>query len=169
MPSLQHLVVVIPGIGGSVLRPPGKKTRSWDVHRTALAGTVIHPSRLHIDRELVPTDLITSCRVFPPFFTIQGYEDRIHQLLSRFTGTTIQVWRDGEPINERTDVLLFPYDFRRSIVEAAEHLDRAIGEWLLQIPERHRAGRVVLLAHSLGGVVARYWLGPLGGTLGARL
>ncbi|HZM79599.1 MAG TPA: hypothetical protein VFC19_28030 [Candidatus Limnocylindrales bacterium] len=163
MPSLQHLVVVIPGIGGSVLRPPGKQTRSWDVSRTGLARTVIDPSRLHIDRELVPTDLITSCQVFPPFFTVQGYEDRIHQLLSRFAGTTIQTWRAGEPIRGRTDVLLFPYDFRRSIVEAAEHLDRAIGNWLLQIPQDRRAGRVVLLAHSLGGVVARYWLGPLGG------
>jgi len=162
VPSLGHLIVVIPGIGGSVLRPPGAERGGWEASRTGLASALLRPSGLHVDRELVPTDLISSCRVFPPFFTVHGYQDRHHQFLTRFTDPVIQTWR-GEPIEPRTDVLLFPYDFRRSIVEAAEQLDRAVGTWLRQVPEDRRAGRVVLLAHSMGGLVARYWLGPLGG------
>ncbi|HET8683562.1 MAG TPA: hypothetical protein VFM54_17095 [Micromonosporaceae bacterium] len=111
----------------------------------------------------MPTDLVSSCQVFPPFFVVRGYEDRYHQFLSRFTDAVITVWRPGQAVDPHTDVLLFPYDFRRSVVAAAEQLDVAVGEWLRQVPQECRPRRVVLLAHSMGGLVARYWLGPLGG------
>jgi hypothetical protein len=163
VPALQQLVVVIPGIGGSVLRPAGERGGGWEVSRFGLARAVVRPSALHIDRELVPTDLISSCTVFPPFFTIAGYEDLRLHFLSRFTDPVVRVWGGEAPVDECTDVLLFPYDFRRSVAEAAKDLDRAVWTWLRQVPERVRPGRVVLLAHSMGGLVARYWLGPLGG------
>jgi hypothetical protein len=66
----------------------------------------------------------------------------------------------GRPIPRNVDVLMFPYDFRRSVTDAAERLAAAVHEALgPDAPQR----RVVVLAHSMGGLVARYWLGPLGG------
>jgi hypothetical protein len=162
MRSLQHLVVVIPGIGGSVLRPPGAGTGGWETGRRGLGRVLLRPSELRLDRELVATELITTCRVFPPFFTIDGYQERRNQLLNRFDAPVIETWT-GKNLHAGTDVLFFPYDFRHSIADAAEELDRAVGTWLAQVPEERRARRVVLLAHSMGGLVARYWLGPLGG------
>lgn len=162
MRSLQHLIVFIPGIGGSVLRPDGKDSGGWELSKGRFGATVARPSQLSIERELVPTRLVDSCSLLAPWHKIHGYEDMMNQLLSRFDPVT-QTYRRGEPIHPGTDLLLFPYDFRRSITEAAELLDSAVGTWLHEIPEDLREKRVIVVAHSMGGLVARYWLGPLGG------
>jgi alpha-beta hydrolase superfamily lysophospholipase len=60
-------------------------------------------------------------------------------------------------------VLAAPYDFRLGVVSAAEHLDGLVRARLAQLwPRDDHAGKVIVVAHSLGGLVARYWLGPGG-------
>lgn len=58
-----------------------------------------------------------------------------------------------EYLSQSHDVVTFPYDWRRSIADAATDLARALGPHL----DAARAGRqpLHLLAHSMGGLVAR--------------
>ncbi|MGH3913111.1 MAG: esterase/lipase family protein, partial [Pseudonocardiaceae bacterium] len=72
--------------------------------------------------------------------------------------------RRGDPEHPMpgADVVAVPYDFRRSIVEAAERLDAVVCAHLNGASEAERHKRVTLVAHSMGGLVARVWLGVLG-------
>ncbi|MFL6118684.1 lipase/acyltransferase domain-containing protein [Actinophytocola sp.] len=157
---LQHLVVVVPGIGGSVLHKPDGRT--WELAAAPLAATVVRPSTLSLDRfpEMRPTGLVTTFTALGSMLTIPGYEGVSTRLLDSFQDVVVHVHQTGRPIPSNVDVLLFPYDFRRSVTDAAERLGAAVHEALgPDAPAR----RVVVLAHSMGGLVARYWLGPLGG------
>jgi pimeloyl-ACP methyl ester carboxylesterase len=60
------------------------------------------------------------------------------------------------------DVVAVPYDFRRGITEAAERLDAVVCAHLGDASETERAGRVIVVGHSMGGLVARVWMGLLG-------
>jgi pimeloyl-ACP methyl ester carboxylesterase len=56
-------------------------------------------------------------------------------------------------------VVAMPYDFRRSIVEAAVRLDGQVRCRLARLwPDDGDRPRVVIVAHSMGRLVARYWL-----------
>ncbi|NKE55659.1 hypothetical protein FXN61_01990 [Lentzea sp. PSKA42] len=135
----------------------------WEPAGRGLAAAMIRPSTLDLNRfpELEPTGLIHTFSVFGPMATIYGY-DVLHQLLTdNFRGVVTRTYRQGTPVPADTDVLLFPYDFRRSVRDAAEQLVRAVRAALGdETPSRRR---VIVLAHSMGGLVARYWIGPLGG------
>jgi pimeloyl-ACP methyl ester carboxylesterase len=65
-------------------------------------------------------------------------------------------------------VVLFPYDFRLGIRDAAEHLKAEIETRLGGLTRSARNRRVIVVAHSMGGLVARYWAGPLGGAPDCR-
>ena len=56
-------------------------------------------------------------------------------------------------------MVLFPYDFRYGVRAAALRLQAEIELRLggLSRPDRNR--RVIMIGHSMGGLVARYWLG----------
>jgi hypothetical protein len=140
---LKHLIVFIPGLGGSVLTPGPVRLADLDV-----------------DRDLVPADVTRSVSVLAPMLAVPGFDGRF---LHRFAQPKIQTYRPPEPIHRGTDVLLFPYDYRRSVTEAADGLATAVEQWLGHLAEPLRSRRVIVVAHGTGGLVARYWLGPLGG------
>ena len=50
-----------------------------------------------------------------------------------------------------------PYDFRRSIVEAAERLDAVVCAHLAGASQAERAGRVTVVAHSAVSSRASGW------------
>ncbi|MFE2780299.1 esterase/lipase family protein [Streptomyces massasporeus] len=68
-------------------------------------------------------------------------------------------------------MLEFPYDWRLSVEHNAKLLARAVDQHLEQW-RRHRKGsksaQVVLVAHSMGGLVARYFTEVLGGSAEVR-
>ena len=166
MPGFRHLVVVLPGIGGSVLeRPPGPGRPAetvWDAGFGAIDDLVRRPGRLDLGNapDLRPAGLIRSRQVLPGLTAIHGYE----KLRAGFAeqGATIDDGRSGVRV-PGADVVFFPYDFRRSVAESAQLLAAEVHERLKDLVPSAREGRVVVLAHSMGGLVARYWLGPLGG------
>jgi hypothetical protein len=93
---------------------------------------------------LEPVGLIKSLKPVPFWTAVHGYDG----LLARL----------GAP---DPTVLAVPYDFRRSVVAAAEWLDDRVRERLgLLWPGQDHTGKVIVVAHSMGGLVARYWLGP---------
>jgi hypothetical protein len=161
MAELRHLLVVIPGIGGSVLTDPADRD-IWQVSGTAITRRILRPSSLRIDRQLAATGLTRTLTALGSLVTISGYDRAIENLRAQFDNVVLHTYRDDE-VNIRTNVLAFPYDFRQSVERAAERLDHAIESTLrLHAPNDTRR-RVIVVAHSLGGLVARYWIGPLEG------
>ncbi|WP_197289305.1 lipase/acyltransferase domain-containing protein [Saccharothrix sp. NRRL B-16348] len=113
--------------------------------------------------DLEPVGLVNAMTVVPGLIALPGYDTMVGNLRRWFgPGLKVVDYRSGVPIPADTDVLRVPYDFRRSVVDAAEALARAVAE-------TEAAGRgVVVLAHSMGGVVARYWIGALDGARRCR-
>ncbi len=163
MQRLRHLIVIVPGIGGSVLSGPDGA--QWATTAAAFAGRLIRPGRLDLYRapELQPTGLIDTFTAFGGLWHLPGYDGLESHLRRTFRDPVVHVHRHGVPVPRNTDVMMFPYDFRRSVRAAAEQLAAAVTDALAGTHHSARRRRVIVVAHSMGGLVARYWLGPLGG------
>lgn len=158
MGRLRHLIVVLPGIGGSVLADPDG-TSAWDLSARVVGSTVIDPERLDAARDLVPVRLIDSLTVLAPWLVVPGYDPLVHHLRTRFGhGIHVADYRGPGSLPPEVDVLRVPYDFRRSVTEAADVVGQAVTE---AVGDSGR--QVIVVAHSLGGLVARYWIGPCRG------
>ncbi len=165
MARLKHLVIIVPGIGGSVLTDPeanasGRMSRAhYDLTPVGAARPLLFPGLLDLDRypDLIPAGLVSGLTVLPPLLTLPGYRRLLVRLSSIFSGAIIETYRPPRPIGADVDVLLFPYDFRKSIVEAAQRLDDAVSEALRHRGAAGESRPVIVVAHSMGGLVARYW------------
>lgn len=164
MPERQHLIVVIPGIGGSVLVRPADDKVVWDAGFADIADLVFHPERTNLaeNPRLTPRGLIRSKRLLPGWTVIDGYEGLWRKL--RALPGIVADDGSGERV-PGANLVAFGYDFRRSIVEAAELLAAEIKLRLadLGMAEGDPDPRVIVVAHSMGGLVARIWLGPMNG------
>jgi Lecithin:cholesterol acyltransferase len=156
--ALRHLVVFLPGIAGSALRSADGRQR-WGVLSAPWAW--LDPSRLCLDTHpmLHPDGLVPDLVVVRGLPVVPNYGWLLRQLENMF-GATVDVARWKVPPNLRADVLVVPYDFRRSVADAACWLDRVVRERLDGEVASAQRQRVIVVAHSMGGLVARYWLGP---------
>jgi hypothetical protein len=169
MARLRHVIVQVPGIGGSVLSDAAGRP-VWDVSARRIGYAVVRPGTLRLDAhpDLVPDRLIDTTTVIPPVLVMPGYDGMVHHLRTQFgAGLTVTDYRPGRPVPAATEVLRVPYDFRKSVRDAAELLDRAVHALFDGAAPGGAApgeGRtVIVLAHSMGGLVARYWVGCLAG------
>ena len=161
MAGWRHLVVVLPGIGGSVLARPGQLDDVvWDAGKGDIADLVLRPDRMSLEEapRLAPVGLTESTK-FLGFTVVPGYERLLRQL-----GSHGKLDQRGDPQSPvlGADVVAVPYDFRRGIVEAAERVDAVVCAHLAGCSQVERAGRVIVVAHSMGGLVGRVWMGLLG-------
>jgi pimeloyl-ACP methyl ester carboxylesterase len=151
-------VVVIPGVMGSGLaRPDGTRVwLSWGnaVGTHALTLPCVLPLCDSKD-ELLPVGLLGAESLMPRLFGFTEYAD----LLELLQGAGFH--RAGATLNGKPTYHIFSYDWRRDLVESArrleEHLDHladAMGD-----PD----ARFNVIGHSMGGLVARYFL-RYGGT-----
>jgi len=157
-PSLTRLVVIIPGIGGTILREPnGLRRRVWGHQRATLVAAGLDSDRLSLGNhpELEPDGLVRDVQPVPGWTVVAGYHHIGKAIFNAFGDVVL----DGGSVPG--NVMEFGYDFRKSVVHAATELDKAIGERLRSFPS---GTRVVLVGHSLGGLVARYWIGRCGGS-----
>jgi hypothetical protein len=165
--AAEHLIIVLPGIGGSVLAHPGDPDRVvWSDRYTDIGRSLlVQPQRLSVGEHehLDPVGVLATRTMFGMWTTVPGY----HRLLQRLEVLSGTVADDGSPARYQPDahVVAVPYDFRRSIREAAQRLDDQVSARLARLWPRDadpaREGvraRVVVVAHSMGGLVARYWL-----------
>ncbi|MGP3970340.1 esterase/lipase family protein [Streptomyces sp. 6N223] len=171
MERLRHLVVVLPGIGGSVLARPGDalpRSRTvwdagaWDVAAAAL----LSPRRLSVADHPALTPLALVPRIgFAGPLALPGYAGLVRRLVKTFHARVATASPAGGAPDAHADVLLFPYDFRVGVRAAAHRLRAAVEDHLSATcgTEREKSARVIVIGHSMGGLVARYWLGPLGG------
>lgn len=160
---LEHLVLVVPGVLGSVLSG-ADGVPSWGPGLGDLARTIRWPSALSLadHPDLVPSGLLPTIRLIPPF-VVPGYDRLVRRIGAAFAGARVDLACPGGNRNLNANVVLFPYDFRTGVPAAAERLRAEIGIRLAGLTAAARRRRVIVVAHSLGGLVARYWLGPLGG------
>jgi len=157
----EHLVVVLPGIGGSVLALPGRPDELVWSGGLRNAGHVLrHPKALSVEERprLSPVGLISTRKVFGVWTAIPGYDGLLRKLAS-LPGAVLD---DGTgPMNLDANVVAVGYDFRLGVADAAEQLQRQVQPRLAHlwpdVDDRRR--RLLIVAHSMGGLVARFWLG----------
>ena len=151
-------VIVIPGVFGSRLRDPASREEIWP-------GSLL--------------DLLTGRRLgelalSPPDLRATGFGDRLvtgdlffeafgrdyyASILSTLTGPGGYHCVPASALPEagaEADCVTLSWDWRRDLVEAASELDRVIRR--LRVLRGDRTMRVDLVAHSAGGLVARYYL-----------
>lgn len=159
---LDHLIVVVPGIGGSVLADDRGRP-VWGDARRRVAQVLVDPGRLSLNESprLLPVALMPSAGHVPPL-RLHGYDRLVRGLRNGLDVRTVKVdvATPSVPGYERdlnADVVLMPYDFRHGIRPAAEQVSTEVRLRLQHLSERDRTRRVVVIGHSMGGLVARYW------------
>lgn len=167
MPSrpVTDVVVLLPGITGSVLQKDGKDV--WAVSPGAALralvsfGRTITELALHDDSNL--DDGVTAPRVMPDVHLIPGlWKIDGYGKVSRYIRETFDV-RPGRNYFE------FPYDWRRDNRVAARQLKEKSDEWLHAWRKDYPEAKLVLVGHSMGGLVARYFLECLEGWRDTRM
>lgn len=162
---MPDVLVLLPGIMGSVLQKDGRdvwalsggailrglRTIGGSVGTLKVAGD--DPAVDDLGDGVTTSRLIAGTHLLPGFWKIDGYAE-----LSAYTRRTFDVI-PGENFFE------FPYDWRRDNRATARKLARASHDWLKSW--RARSGnpnaRLIFIAHSMGGLVARYFIECLDG------
>ncbi len=159
------VVVVIPGIGGSVLARGSKEI--WAPRPGAALRAVLSLGSSIKDLELdgddpTATDLgdgITATRLVPDLHVIPGLGWKIDgygRLREQLVG------RLG--LSPGRNYFELPYDWRRDNTAAAHRLADNAERWLeARRQDGHPDARLILVGHSMGGIVARIFLELLGG------
>jgi pimeloyl-ACP methyl ester carboxylesterase len=153
-------LIVIPGILGSRLRNRKTGEIVWpsairsDVDGLSLPTTPV----LENNRDdLVAEEIVTSARLFPKLerFSPEVFVYReLLGALKTYGGYREGSWDNPLPDDDSDTFFVFPYDWRRDNVETARLLINRIEEL------KHKLGkpelRFNIIAHSMGGLVARY-------------
>jgi hypothetical protein len=105
---------------------------------------------------ITPDRLAADAHLFPGLWKIDGYTKIAGYLKQRFALVP------GESFFE------FPYDWRRDNRVAAHRLAVTARGWLEQRRKSFPDAQLVLICHSMGGLVARYYLEVLGGWRNTR-
>jgi pimeloyl-ACP methyl ester carboxylesterase len=177
---MKDMIVILPGILGSVLQKDGKDL--WAVSGQAVwqiltkAGETIHDLKLSQDDPVADslgdgiraTSLIQDAHLIPGFWKIDGYTKTASLITDHFDVTSGDIYND--PDDRAANFYHFPYDWRRDNRANARILKRLIDKRLKCWREKSGASdaKVILLAHSMGGLVSRYYLEVLEGWRDSR-
>jgi pimeloyl-ACP methyl ester carboxylesterase len=173
---LQDLVVILPGILGSVLQKDNQDI--WAASVGIIGGVLTNKNKFLRDLKLQKDDpdvedlgdgikavrLVEDVSIVPGLFKVDGYTRTTRMITENFLQVTqgnIYLDPDDRPAN----LYHFPYDWRRDNRVAAKTLKRLLDK-RLKCWREHTSNpnaKVILLAHSMGGLVSRYYLEVLGG------
>lgn len=170
---MQDIVVILPGITGSVLQKDGKDIWAvsgqavWQAYSTL--GDSIQQLKLNGDDPeaeslgdgITATCLIKGAHLIPGLDKIDGYTALSHLIIDNFQVIQGDIYNEDKPAN----FFEFPYDWRRDNRATARLLKRFLDKRLKQWREYTgiKDAKVILLAHSMGGLVSRYYLEVLEG------
>jgi len=176
---LCDIVVILPGIMGSILEKDGQEI--WNISRKGLwnivstFGTSLQGLKLteddingkNLGDGIKATGLIQDSYLMPGFLgfgkIIDGY-NRTSALISQ-NFDVIQGDIYDDPEDRAANFYHFPYDWRRDNRANAHILKRLLDKRLKRWREASGNGnaKVILMAHSMGGLISRYYLEVLGG------
>lgn len=171
-PFLSDLVVILPGISGSVLQKDGKdlwansgqavfkilSTMGKDLEAMQVVDD--DPSRAVLDDGIQATRMLSDTHIIPGLWKIDGYS-----AISKLITDDFQVMPGTVDDPADANYFEFPYDWRRDNRSSAHRLKELID---VKLPAwrtytNNPDAKVILLAHSMGGLVSRYWLEVLEG------
>ena len=171
---LHDVVVVLPGIMGSSLCDASGKEIWGTSIGTLVTGVLTRGSA--IKRLALPEGigdspapdgvfakaLLPDIHVIPGLWSVSvGYE----AIISWFHKTFDAIEEDPHDDSRVANLIQFPYDWRLSNRANAVALKERAGRALTRFRETpgHADAKVVFVAHSMGGLVARYYVDVLGG------
>ncbi len=158
--EIRDVVVVVPGILGSALEKDGRTV--WDMSAGAALRALLSlgksvksltlagddPDADDLGDGVSPTRILPDLHLIPGLWKIDGYGAITKRLQKQFELTP------GENYFE------FAYDWRRDNRVAARRLRRQSHDWLKAWRDKtgNDNAKLVLLAHSMGGLVSRAFL-----------
>ena len=162
----KNLVILLPGISGSVLSKDGKEvwgtsteaiwrvvTSGGDAIRDLAIKGIDDPFADDLGDGVTATRLVQDLHIIPGLWKIDGYTALVSRLKSSL---------DLQP---GRNLFEFPYDWRRDNRVAARKLARSAKDWLDRWRQSSGAAdaKLVLVGHSMGGLVSQYFLEVMGG------
>ena len=177
-PKLKDMIIILPGILGSVLQKNGKdvwapsfqavgqllQTGFSSLHELALQDD--DPELEFLDDGVRAARIFQDVHLIPGFYKIDGYTGLGEILKAHFANVIEGSLEHGQPAN----YFEFPYDWRRDNRAAAHKLKRLIDKRLPIWREYSGAddAQVILIGHSMGGLVSSYYLEVLQGWSNCR-
>lgn len=164
--KMPDVMVLLPGITGSVLKKDGEVVWGFSASSIGkalftLGGSMRKALALpHDDPEVddlgdgVAADaLMPDLHLLPRIWKIDGYTKIAEAVLANFE------------VTEGRNFFRFPYDWRRDNRVAARKLARAAHGWLgaWRRSSGNPRAKLILIGHSMGGLVSRYFLECLEG------
>jgi pimeloyl-ACP methyl ester carboxylesterase len=163
---MKDIIVLIPGITGSVLEKDGKVV--WGFAGKSLVSSLFSGGKSMRDALMLSEDpsdvddledgvqatkLIPDLHLIPKVWKIDGYSKVAEKIEDTFDITA------GENFFE------YPYDWRRTNIVAARKLARRSHDGLARWREKtnNPEAKLVIVAHSMGGLVSRYFIEVLEG------
>ena len=178
---MKDIVVILPGITGSVLQKDGKDL--WAVSGQAIWQALTHLGdtieHLKIDQDdpeaeslgdgIKATQLVQDTHLIPGLVKIDGYTKTARLITDNFDVIPGNIYDD--PDDNAANFYHFPYDWRRDNRASARLLKKLLDKRLKRWREASGAkdAKVILLAHSMGGLISRYYLEVLEGWRDCRV
>jgi pimeloyl-ACP methyl ester carboxylesterase len=170
--TMRDLVFILPGISGSVLQKNGRdiwapsgqaifqalRSLGGSIRDLTLGGD--DPEAEDLGDGVRATRVLTDVHLIPGLHKIDGYTGLLRLLRDDFGAITGDIDSD-QPAN----CFAFHYDWRRDNRANARKLKRVVDRKLKLWREHSGAhdARAILLTHSMGGLVARYYTEVLEG------
>lgn len=177
---MKDLIVFLPGITGSILQKDGKDL--WAISGEAvwqaltqfgtriqnLALTQDDPEAADLGDGIRATAVVQDTHLIPGLWKIDGYTQTAHLITDNFDVIPGDIYND--PDDKAANFYPFPYDWRRDNRAIARILKKLIDKRLKCWRESSGAAdaKVILMAHSMGGLVSRYYLEVLEGWQDSR-
>lgn len=168
--DFRDMIVLLPGIMGSTLQKNGQDV--WAISGKSFWNALNSPESLILKND-EPTvddlgDRITATSVMQDFYLVPGLAkviDGYTKLRELLLNGKFRIYPASPHNQDLINYYEFPYDWRRDNRVSAKKLKAFIDEKLQKWREQsgYEDAQVILLAHSMGGLVSRYYLEVLGG------
>jgi pimeloyl-ACP methyl ester carboxylesterase len=149
-------VIIIPGVLGTELVNPRTQERVW--FQTSPVGDdglalPVSPDLAANRDSLVATQIIERTKIFRFLPEVEVY-DALNRAMQNYGGYKQGDWDDPPDGGDRDTYYIFAYDWRRDNVENARLLMQKIERLKARLGRQDL--RFNVIAHSMGGLIARY-------------
>jgi pimeloyl-ACP methyl ester carboxylesterase len=167
--AMGDVVVLLPGILGSVLERDGKEVWAPSPGAVGRALWTLGRSVRSLALESDPVDAddlgdgVVATRLMPGVHIIPGLWG-----IDVYTGISRMITENFDVVPGKT-FIEFPYDWRRDNRVAARQLRRVADEKLHAQRQINPNAKLILIGHSMGGLVSRFFLECLDGWRDTRM